>query len=175
MRDIRFRPEREYVEGAACRIGRRVNANGMLRFAGRQARQELLLRFMALRVLCEGKHFRGKPGLQEAAHGAPGKVPQPGDHAVRRENRQPFAVRVDERHHRGFVGRIGDRLAGARSGLIAEIQRGFIAVMAIGDHQLLIRHRLLDCRDPFWLGNRPQAVDHAVFIGQLRDRGLRAF
>ena len=73
-------------------------------------------------------------------------------------------MHVDERHH--------DPVRARQAGiLVAERQRGFVAVVAIGDEQLLIAHEPLDLS-----GVRafPNAVDGAVLVfdfGQRRGAG----
>src|SRR2546429_6071907 len=45
------------------------------------------------------KLFRRKPRLEMPPHARPGKIVKVRRHAVCRQNRQPLASRVDERHH----------------------------------------------------------------------------
>ena len=51
--------------------------------------------------------------------------------------------------------------------LVAEGQRGLVAVVAVGDQQLLVRHQLLDARR---VGDLPEAVHGAVLVGDLGQR-----
>src|SRR5689334_11984435 len=43
-------------------------------------------------------------------------------------------------------------------------------MMAIGDDELLVRHRGLDGGDFLWIGNYPQAMNDIVFIADFRGR-----
>jgi len=104
---------------------------------------------------------------------------------VRGQNRQPLRVRVDERHHgelvrRVFVPRKGTRRIGLgflafRGRLLAvfisEIQRRLVAMVPIGDHEFLRRHRRFDSPDRFRIGRRPEPVQHVKFIAHL-DRSV---
>ncbi len=121
----------------------------------------------------EGEDFGGEPRFEIAANGTPGKITKVSDDAVRGENGQAFAARVDEGHHREFVGSVGNELAGARAVFIAEIEGSFVAMMAIGDNQFLIGHGFLDSGDAVRFGDEPEAVNDAVFVGELGDRWLR--
>ena len=54
---------------------------------------------------------------------------------------------------------------------LAERQRGLVAMVAVGDQQLLVRHQLLHARR---VRDLPDAVDRAVLVGDLGDgSGLR--
>src|SRR5260370_11738586 len=49
-------------------------------------------------------------------------------------------------------------------------------MVAVGDNQLLIGHSALDTLEVIWLRNHPQAMNHAVFVGEFGNRsggGLR--
>ncbi len=49
-------------------------------------------------------------------------------------------------------------------------------MVAVGDNQLLIGHGALDALEVIWLRNHPQAMNHAVFVGEFGNRrggGLR--
>ena len=62
------------------------------------------------------------------------------------------------------------KAAGVEAALIAVVQGGLVAVMAVGDDKLLFFHRGLNGRGTLWIGDDPQAVHHAIFIAQ-RGRG----
>ena len=72
------------------------------------------------------RNSSGKPSGGKAVH-----------QAVGGQDLQARRVHVDEGHHHA-VG------AGQVRVLVAECQRGLVAVMAVGDQQLLVRHQLLD-------------------------------
>ena len=74
-------------------------------------------------------------------------------------------MHVDERHHHT----IRARQTGV---LVAERQRGFVAVMPVGDQQFLVRHQLLDDA-AHGIGHPPHAVDRAVLVRDLRYRRQR--
>ena len=40
-------------------------------------------------------------------------------------------------------------------------------MMAVGDHELFVRHRFLNARGEIGIGDRPQAVRDAEFVAQL--------
>src|SRR5258708_3106057 len=49
-------------------------------------------------------------------------------------------------------------------------------MVAVGDNQFLIGHSALDTLDVIWLRNHPQAMNHAIFVGEFGNRsggGLR--
>ena len=59
--------------------------------------------------------------------------------AVGGQNLQARRVHVDEGHH--------DAVGAGQAGIfVAEGQGGFVAMVAIGDQQLLVRHQLLNAR-----------------------------
>ncbi len=61
--------------------------------------------------------------------------------AVRSQNLQARRVHVDEGHHYAVR-------AGQAGILVAKGQGGLVAVVAVGDHQLFVRHQLLEWRPP---------------------------
>jgi len=79
-------------------------------------------------------------------------------------------MRVEKRHHREFIRSLGIRFARARSALIAKGQRRLVAVMTIGNDQLLRGHRAGDPANRSGVGDRPQLMDHAVLVLQLDSR-----
>ncbi len=82
------------------------------------------------------------------------------DQPVRGQDAQAGGVHVDEGHHDApGAGEIGV--------FLAECQRGFVAVVAVGDEQLLVRHQLADA---LAAGNLPHAVYGAVLVGHLGQR-----
>ena len=102
---------------------------------------------------------------------------QVGRYPVRRQNCQPFAVGVDKCHHGPLVRRLRIRLSGVRAAFVAVVQRGFVAVMPVGDHQLVIFHGCLDGRHSLRFRNHPQPVHDAALIAHFggRSRGLFGF
>ena len=79
---------------------------------------------------------------------------------VRRQNLQARRMHVDEGHHHPVR-------AGQPRVLLAERQRRFIAVMAVGDQQLLVAHQLLDAAGA---GDLPHPVHRAVLVHHLGQR-----
>ena len=61
--------------------------------------------------------------------------------------------------------------AGLLAILVPEIQRRLVAMMPIGDHELLRRHRRFDSPDRVRIGHRPEPVQHVELIAHL-DRGI---
>ena len=57
--------------------------------------------------------------------------------------------------------------AGTCATFVAIGQGGFVAMMSVGDHQFFVRHSALDRLDYAWIGDRPQAVHHVVFVTDL--------
>ena len=65
-------------------------------------------------------------------------------------------------------GSIGIRAgAGGGAAFVAKIERGFVAVMAVGDDQLFVAHLFLNRRNHAGIGNLPDPVDDAVFVGHI--------
>ncbi len=58
-------------------------------------------------------------------------------------------------------------MAGLAALLVAVIDRSFIAMMAVGNDQFLLRHRLRNRGHALRIGDDPQAMHHAVFVAQL--------
>ena len=113
--------------------------------------------------------FGGKPGFEVAPHRAPGKIAKIGDDAVGGENEEAFGAGVDEGHHGKFVRGVGIELAGACAGFVAEVERGFVTVVAIGNDEFLRGHGVLDGGDVAGIGDHPEAVDYPVFVGEFGD------
>jgi len=76
---------------------------------------------------------------------------------------QPRRNACDERHHHA----IRPRQAGI---LVAECQRGFVAVMPVGDQQFLVRHQLPNARG---VGHPPHAMDRAILVRDVGNRRQR--
>src|SRR5205085_6203307 len=132
---------------ALWRLARGVNADGAFRAGALEAREEVLARFDFLGLIRKGKFLGGEPRLQVAANGGPGKIVNVRGDAVRRQNGEALAVGVDEGHHDAFERRVGIYFAGTGAARVAVSKRGFIAVMAVSDDQLLVRHGVLNFRD----------------------------
>jgi len=79
------------------------------------------------------------------AYAGPGEIVQMRGDAMRRQNRQPFAARVDKSHHREFVWRIAIWVNRLTAPFVAVVERRFVTVMSVRDDQFLIGHRVLDC------------------------------
>ena len=69
-------------------------------------------------------------------------------HAMSGQHQQSRIVHVDEGHHDKLVGGIRDPQLPACCGaaFIAKVERSFVAVMAIGNHQLFVAHLVLNRR-----------------------------
>src|SRR5208283_670838 len=93
------------------------------------------------------------------------------NHAVGGQNQQAGAVHVDEGHHHEFVGSCaGATVKGFVRGIggtafVAVVERGFVAVMAVGDDQLFVEHRGLDRGNQFGIGDGPQLVHDSIVVG----------
>ena len=70
-------------------------------------------------------------------------------YAMRGQDHQPWAVHVDERHHDKFIGCVFTfaggstgqaAICGRGSPLVAVVERGLIAMVAIRDDQLFVAH-----------------------------------
>src|SRR5579864_5398947 len=97
------------------------------------------------------------------------------------KNDKARTVHVHEGHHDKFVGSVfllessdhhaptafagrADRLGGNGPALITIVQSGFVAVVAVGNDQLLIAHLCPHQVDETGLGNPPDAVQHAILV-----------
>ena len=85
---------------------------------------------------------------------------------MRGQNHQAGAIHVHEGHHQIFG---GSRVCGSGrlAAFVAIGDRGFVAVVAIGDDQLAVAHLVLDRGYDGRIGNLPDAMDHAVLIGEF--------
>lgn len=135
--------------------------------------EESLRLFGFVGVLREGKLLGGKPRFEVAADRRPRKIVKVRDDAMRGKNGEPFARGVDEGHHGVFEGRVGVNATGAGAAFVAVSQGGFVAVVAIGNDQLLVGHGELNFRDIAGTGDDPESVDDAVFIAKLGIRSRR--
>ena len=90
-----------------------------------------------------------------------------GDDAMGGEDSEAFAVSINESHHRALVVGVGIGRIGGSSAFIAVVESGFVTMMAVGDDELLIGHGLLNGVDPIGFGDRPEAVDDAIFVSEL--------
>ena len=84
-------------------------------------------------------------------------------HAMSSENLHARRVHVDEGHHHVLGGRIGGML-------IAIGERGFVAMMTVGDQELHRRHHLPDAGHAGRISNGPQAVPRSILIGHIHQR-----
>ena len=89
---------------------------------------------------------------------------------MRRQNQQPFAVRIEKRHHGFLVGSIGIPAAALGATFIAIGEGGLVAVVSIGDDQFLRRHFADDAGNYGRVEERPEAMKHAVFVARLDRR-----
>ena len=82
---------------------------------------------------------------------------------------------IDEGGHREF-GR-GHQIGLARAGaaFVAIVQSGFVAMVAVGNHQLFLRHRFLNAAPiKSGISDGPEVVRDAVFVAQFERRALGA-
>src|SRR6185437_8574277 len=85
---------------------------------------------------------------------------------VRGQHHQPRGVEIDEGHHHPIPGMVGP-VRGSAILLVAPLQRGFVAVMAVGDHQWKRGHVLLQPLDHPGIGLAEQTVPRAVLVHGL--------
>src|SRR5215469_1541005 len=137
-------PKRENVERACLRISSWIDADGALRAGASEASKEFLARFGLLGVTRKRELFGSKPRFQMSARIGPGEIVNVGGDAVRWQNGEAFGMSVDERHHDAFEGCLWIEFSCTHAAFVAVRQRGFIAMMAIGNHEFLIRHRFLN-------------------------------
>ena len=121
-----------------------------------------------------------------------GEAFQAEDDAVGGQDGDAGRIHVDEGHHHGSFGegRRGyvagaDALVGVaglvqgqlelRGTLLGIGDGGFVAVVAIGDDELLVRHSRDDEVDQIGVGDLPDAVDYAVLVGDGEVRGGGSF
>ena len=56
---------------------------------------------------------------------------------------------------------------------LVHVRRGrFVAVVAVGDDELLVGHDVEHTLDEVWIGELPDAVNNAVLVGDLKIGGL---
>ena len=95
-----------------------------------------------------------------------GKRRQSGDDAMRGERPQSRRMLVDERHHDASGRR-------AIRPLAPILQRRFIPVMPVDDHQRLVAHRSLHRGDPVGILDAPQRVRGLLMVARNARAGLR--
>src|SRR5229473_4891379 len=175
LRQVDARAQRQHVKRPLLPARGGINADGPFLSRAREFRKKFLFRLGPLPAAREREFLRREPRLQMPAHAAPGKIVNVRRHTVPRQNRQPLAPRVDERHHHALVRRVRIDFPGARAALVPVVQRRLIAVMPVRDHQLLVFHRFLDRRNSQRLRNHPQPVHHAELVAHLRGRRRSGF
>ncbi len=87
-------------------------------------------------------------------------------HAMRGQNLQPRRVHIDEGHHDVLRRRIAVMILRIR-------ERRLIAVMPVGDQQLLVAHQRLDHGHVRRRGDRPHAMPGLILVEHVQNR--RAF
>src|ERR1700733_4600629 len=92
--------------------------------------------------------------------------------AMRGENYQPTALHWDESHHYEFVRRVRICAAALFPALISISERCFIAMMSVGNQELLIAHDFLDRLDECRILNAPDAMQCFIFV---KNRGVWIF
>src|SRR6266853_91785 len=175
LRQVGPLAQRQHVKRALLPARNGINADGPFRARLREVREKFLFHLGPLSAARERKFLRREPRLQVPPHAAPGKIVDVCRQAVRRQNRQPLASRVDERHHHALVRRFRIDFSGAHSLLVPVIQRRLVAMMPVGNHQLPFFHGFLDRSHALRLCNHPQLMHHAVFISHLGRRRCSRF
>src|ERR1700751_1541762 len=106
---------------------------------------------------------------------------------VRRKNDEAGAIHIYERHHDELVGgvflldgadhdtpcafaRCPNRLGGEGSAFVSIVQGSLIAVVAVGDDELLVAHLTPNQINEGGIRDPPHAVQDAKFIGEFRRR-----
>src|SRR6266568_4158066 len=174
LRQVGALAQRQHVESPLLLFRGGIDADRSFLSRARESCKEFFLRFGSFPRVRKRKSLRREPRLQMPPHAAPGKLVNVGRDAVRGQNRQPFALRIDERHHDALVRRVRVDFSSPRAALVPVIQRGFVAVMPVGDHQLLAFHGFLDRRHALRLRDHPQPVHDAILVAQFSDgRGAR--
>ena len=85
--------------------------------------------------------------------------------AMRGQHQQSRIVHVDQRHHDELVGSLRIRTcSGCGAGFVAKVESGFVAVMAVGDNQLLVAHLFLNGGNHRGIGDLPDSMCDAVFV-----------
>src|SRR5262249_14927005 len=87
--------------------------------------------------------------------------------AMRWQNHETFAARVDEGHHCSLVGRVCIDRASLRAALVAIVEGSFVTMMTVCDDEFLIHHRGLNCGNFLGIGNDPEAMDDIVFVADF--------
>src|SRR6266853_2827505 len=176
LRQIGARTQVEKIKGALSVANGWISTDGALLGGGSKARQEFCAGLRFFRIVRKGKNLRGEPRLQIAADRGPGKIENVGNDAMTGEDDQVLTAGVDESHHGAFVVRVGIECCSTGAAFVAIVERGFVTMVAVGDNQPLIGHSALDALEVIWLRNHPQAMNHAVFVGEFGNRnggGLR--
>src|SRR6266699_6146033 len=102
LRQVGALAQRQHVEGSLLLFRGGINADRSFLSCARESCKEFLLRFGSFPRVRKRKSLRREPRFQMPPHAAPRKLVNVGRDAVRGQNRQPFALRIDERHHRQF-------------------------------------------------------------------------
>ena len=99
LSEVGARAKNEQEECALAIGGGGISADGALRRCRFEAREKILASRFFFSVVGECENFGGKPRLEIAANGRPGKIVNVGRDTVRGKNDKAFAARVDEGHH----------------------------------------------------------------------------
>ena len=167
LSEIGSRAQGEEIESAAA-FGNGISADGALRSSGGKALQEAFAGIGLFGFVGELKNFGGKPRLEITANGGPGEIVDVGDDTMSGQDGEAFAARVDEGHHGALVGSGGNGgSAGLGAAFVTVVQSGFVAMMAVGDDQFLVLHGGVDGGDALRIGDGPEAMDDAVFVGEF--------
>ena len=147
-----------------------IRADGPLFLAAPQIAPKLFVGSRALRAAVKGVGFHVECVGQSGAESAERKIRDVGDDAVCRQNRQPFARRIEQRHHYFFVRRVRIHAAGARAALVPVGQSRFVAMMAVRDDEFLVRHFPPDGLESLRVGHGPQSMHHVVLVANFHFR-----
>src|SRR6266852_384841 len=106
LRQVDARAQRQHVKRPLLPARGGINADGPFLSRARELRKKFLFHLGPLPAAREREFLRREPRLQMPPHAAPRKIVNVRRHAVPRQNRQPLAARVDERHHHALVRRV---------------------------------------------------------------------
>ena len=84
---------------------------------------------------------------------------------------QPGVLHIDQHHHHAVA---GISLPGRplRPALVAVIQRGFIAMMSIGNVELAVGKIAANGTDELRIADNPKPMGHTLTVGKFRRRGI---
>ena len=89
-------------------------------------------------------------------------------HAIRRQDHQPRIVAGDQRHHRVVVGLRDGGIVLGRATAAAILERGFVAMVSVGDEDARALEFVLNRRDCRLVLDRAQLVANAEVVGDFQ-------